>query len=164
MIDVDRPRPHLVFELSILTVGAVSTLGVAVTGALAWDAGLPREGLAAHLLLALLWSMGVLLPHPWFVLYLAGTGRALAAAAGDGGPPALAAVRRARRAAVPALLLAVAAVVALALTGAAGYTRNLDPLWHRGLFFALLVLQPLALAAEWRALKRNAELLASLGG
>ena len=147
------------FERSMIAVGAAATLLLAAAGAHAYAAG--DDALAVHLMLALAALLAAALPHLWTLFYLFGTRRALARE--PGGAAARATGRRAVALAVAAALAALAAGTALALTGAHAYTGR-DGGLHGGLFWALLAIQPLALAVEWRALAENARLLARHGG
>jgi hypothetical protein len=154
----DRPSPsNLVFERSMIVVGAVATALLAGAGAHAYAAA-GGEAIAVHLLLALGAVLAAALPHLWVLFYLAGTRRALARETG-----APAGGRRVAAAAAAAALAALAAGAALAVTGARAYIGAGGGL-HGPLFWALLAVQPAALAVEWRALGENARRLARHGG
>lgn len=144
------------FEISILALGALAVALLAVAGFQGY--GVTLDELPLHLMLSLPAAMAAALPHVWVIVYLLGTRRALAqepAAADD-----LPAVRSLGRRAIGAAAVALAAIVALTVTGARSYTAHDGPVAHAVLFWALLAVQPAALAIEWRMLSRNHRVLA----
>lgn len=144
------------FEISMMVVGVLALALLTAAGAHG-HASTSEAALPLHLLLGMGAMMAIALPHLWVLLYLVGTGRALAAL-----PEKDAAGGTARWIAVGAALAALALTVAIAVSGTAAYA-GVGGFWHGELFWALLVAQPVALALEWRALARNGRLFARHG-
>lgn len=148
------------FEISILVLGSAATVLLLLAAVQGFTAS--AEELPLHLLLALPAVLGAALPHVWVTLYLLGTRRALAREP-DAADDAREATSLGLRALAP-VLGALAAIVLLVLTGARAYTGAGTPGLHGALFWALLLVQPMALWLEWRVLFRNHLLLAGHGG
>jgi hypothetical protein len=149
------------FEITMITLGGLATVLLAAAGAQGYAAVGPDD-LAPHLLLALPALMAIALPHVWVAVYLAGTRRALGREPGAAGD--LPAARALGHRALVAAVAALATLVALVVSGALAFTGTGAPAVHGVLFWLLLLVQPAALALEWRMLAGNHRLLARHGG
>lgn len=147
---------------SLLIVGVLGTVGVAVAGGLGFGLHSPSDpGMPKHVIAALVATLPVLFSHCWILLYLLGTGRVIRDAVREGGPDPglLAESRRLRRVCYAWLLLAAGLVAADFLLGGAVAARAVSAWVHHALFWTALVAQGIALAAEWRGLAANERLL-----
>ncbi len=149
------------FEITMIALGGLATALLAAAGAQGFASTGPDD-LAPHLMLALPALMAIALPHVWVAVYLAGTRRALVREPGAAGD--LPAARALGPRAFAASLGALAALVALVVTGALAFTGSGAPAVHGALFWLLLLVQPAALLVEWRVLSANHRLLARHGG
>lgn len=147
---------------SLLIVGLLGTIAVAVAGALGFGVHSPADpGMQQHVVAALVASLPILFSHSWILLYLLGTGRMIRDAVREGGLAAelLADSRRLRRACYAWLLLAAGLVAADFLVGGAVAANAARPWVHQTLFWTALAAQAIALWAEWRALAANERLM-----
>jgi hypothetical protein len=147
---------------SLLFVGLLGTVAVAVAGALGFGMSSPSDpGMPTHVIAALAASLPVLFSHCWILLYLLGTGKVIADAIREGGldPALLAQSRRLRRICYAWLLLAAGLVAADFLAGGAVAANAAKPWVHQTLFWTALAAQAIALWAEWRGLTANEQLL-----
>jgi hypothetical protein len=147
---------------SLLIVGLLGTVAVAVAGALGFGLHSPSDpGMPKHVVAALAAALPVLFSHSWILLYLLGTGKVIRDAVRDGGldPALVAESRRLRRVCYAWLLLAAGLVAAVFLVGGAVAANAARPWVHQTLFWTALVAQAIALGAEWRGLTANERLL-----
>ena len=147
---------------SLWFLGALGTLGVAITAALGYGLHSPGDaGMSRHVIAALASTVLLMLAHFWILLYLLGTGKVVRDAVREGGldPTPLARSRRLRRICYPAILLAIALVMATFLVGGAVAARSVPPWVHQTLFWAAAAAQAGALWVEWWGLAGNESLL-----
>jgi hypothetical protein len=147
---------------SLWILGALATVGVAVTAALGYGLESPGDpGMPRHIIAALASSLPLMLAHSWILLYLLGTGKVIRDAVREGGldPSPLARSRRLRRVCYPVILLAAALVMATFLVGGAVASRSVPPWVHHALFWAAIAVQAGALWVEWWGLAGNESLL-----
>ncbi len=107
---------------SLLIVGALGTIAVAVAGGLGYGLSSPADaGMPTHIVAALVAILLVMFAHSWILLYLLGTGRIIRDTVREGGLDAalLAESRRLRRVCYACLLAAAALVMATFLVGGA---------------------------------------------
>lgn len=157
----------MLFERSITVVAVLATLAFLAAGVHAWlvpvEDAVGSSNLARHVLLGLASALLLVFPNLWVILYLWGTGRAVAKEVDAGRAAAVARerVRRYRRLAVPPSALVV--VLALA-TVFLGQNALVDvAAWqHPALFAATLAAEAWALWAQRRALWGNAALMTEL--
>ncbi|MEO6196370.1 MAG: hypothetical protein ABIS20_25405 [Thermoanaerobaculia bacterium] len=147
---------------SLLIVGALGTIGVAVAGGLGYGLSSPADaGMPTHIIAALVASLLVMFSHSWLLLYLLGTGRVIRDTVREGGlaPALLAESRRLRRVCYTCLLAAAALVMATFLVGGAVAGKGAAPWVHHLLAWVAVAVQGLALWIEWRTLVANERLL-----
>ncbi len=147
---------------SLWFLGALATLGIAVTAALGYGLSSPADaGMPRHVIAALASTLPLMLAHAWILLYLLGTGKVIRDAVREGGldPAPLARSRRLRRICYPAILLAIALVMATFLAGGAVAARSVPPWAHHALFWAAIAIQAGVLWIEWWGLAANESLL-----
>jgi hypothetical protein len=147
---------------SLWFLGALATVGIAVTAVLGYGLSSPSDaGMPRHVIAALVSTVPLMLAHSWILLYLLGTGKLVRDAVREGGldPAPLARLRRLRRICYPAILLATALVMATFLTGGAVAARSAPPWVHQTLFWAAAAAQAGALWIEWWGLAGNESLL-----
>ncbi|HEY2294296.1 MAG TPA: hypothetical protein VGM86_26655 [Thermoanaerobaculia bacterium] len=147
---------------SLWFLGALATVGVAVTAALGYGLHSPADpGMPRHVIAALASTLPLMLAHFWILLYLLGTGKVIRDAVREGGLDAapLARSRRLRRICYPAILLAAVLIMATFLVGGAVAAKGAPPWVHQALFWAAFAVQAGALWIEWWGLAENESLL-----
>lgn len=147
---------------SLWFLGALATVGVAVTAGLGYGLHSPADpGMPRHVVAALASILSLMLAHSWILLYLLGTGKVIRDAVREGGldPAPLARSRRLRRICYPAILLAAVLILATFLVGGAVAAKGAPPWVHQALFWAALAVQAGALWIEWWGLAENESLL-----
>ncbi len=147
---------------SLWFLGALATLGVAVTAGLGYGLHSPADpGMPRHVVAALASSLLLMLSQVWILLYLLATGKVIRDAVREGGlgPAPLITLRHLRRVCYPAILLAMALVMATFLVGGAVASKGSPPWVHHALFWAALAVQAVALWIEWWGLAGNERLL-----
>ena len=154
-------------ERSMLIVGVLATLGVAVSAALGYALASPQDaGMQTHVLVALASTLLAVFSHSWILLYLIGTGRAVRSAIRREGldPEVGRRTRRLKPFAYVCVPLAMAGMLAVFALGAAS-TANYMPVRHHHLaFYAALLIQAVALVSEARILRENERLLLDVDG
>jgi hypothetical protein len=152
---------------SLLIVGVLATVGVAVAAAFGYGLTSPSDpGMPRHVIAALVASAMVVFSHSWILLYLLGTGKVIRDAVREGGldPALLEASRRLRRTCYPAIVLAALLVIATFLLGGAVAASATAPWVHHTLFWVAIVVQAIALWIEVRGLAANERLLVDVDG
>jgi len=150
---------------SLLIVGALGTIAVAVAGGLGYGLSSPADaGMPTHIVAALVAILMVMFAHSWILLYLLGTGRMIHDTVRTGGldPALLAESRRLRRVCYACLLAAAALVMATFLVGGAVAGKGVPPWVHHLLAWVAAAAQGLALWIEWRTLAANERLMGNV--
>ena len=150
---------------SLLVVGALGTIGVAVAGGLGYGLSSPADaGMPTHIVAALVAILLVMFAHTWLLLYLLGTGRMIRDAVREGGLDAalLAESRRLRRVCYACLVAAAALVMATFLVGGAVAGKGMTPWVHHLLAWVAIAVQGFALWIEWRTLAANERLMGNV--
>ena len=150
---------------SLLIVGALGTVAVAVAGGLGYGLSSPADaGMKPHIVAALVAILLVMFAHSWILLYLLGTGRMIRDAVREGGLDAalLAESRRLRRVCYACLVAAAALVMATFLVGGAVAGKGATPWVHHLLAWVAIAVQGLALWIEWRTLAANERLMGNV--
>ncbi|MEM7480262.1 MAG: hypothetical protein AAF481_03730 [Acidobacteriota bacterium] len=137
------------FERLIYAIALLGTAAFLAAGVVSFGVGLPLAGLEPYLFGGLMILAALLVPHFWTILYLFGTGRALAAVGIT--PPRL----RALAAWIAATVLTLGALVGSVLQGGGA---GAFPGGHLGLFVFALVLHVSSLVYGWKVLRANAAL------
>ena len=150
---------------SLLIVGALGTIAVAVAGGLGYGLSSPADaGMPTHIVAALVAILLVMFAHSWILLYLLGTGRVIRDTVREGGldPALLAESRRLRRVCYACLVAAAALVMATFLVGGAVAGKGMTPWVHHLLAWVAVAVQGLALWIEWRTLAANERLMGNV--
>ena len=152
---------------ALLIIGALATLAFLASGVLGYllkgpvDATMPR-----HVLVGLAACLAQLFSHCWILVYLIVTGRAVRETVAENGLDARYGDEPGRFlwSTAPWLLAAVVLGVASFLLGGASATTAVRPWVHHASFYAVLVVQGLALWQEHRALRANQRLIEEIDG
>ena len=146
---------------ALLTVGAMATLGLVVTGVLGYlVADVGSAGL--HVLIALATCILLLFSHCWIMFYLIGTGKAVKQAVAEAALSAdlVEETKAFKNRSYPWLMLAMALAMATFILGG-GVDTGAIPAWlHQALFLITLVVQLKTLWIEHLVLLDNAALMA----
>ncbi len=146
---------------ALLTVGAMATLGLLVTGVLGYAVD-DVDSAGLHVLIALASCLLLLFSHCWIMFYLIGTGKAVKQAVADYGLPLelVEETRQFKSRSYPALMLAMVLAMATFILGG-GVDTGAIPAWiHQGMFLVTLAVQLRSLWIEQQVLDANARLLA----
>ncbi len=150
---------------ALLIVGAMATLGLAVTAVFGYMLQGPvGPEMSRHVLVALASSLLLLFSHCWIMFYLIGTGKAIKEAVNENKlePDLIEETKRYKNRSYPSLMLAMALVMATFILGGGAATGVL-PVWiHHVLFWAALVAQGRSLWIEKGVLEANERLMADI--
>jgi uncharacterized membrane protein YbhN (UPF0104 family) len=152
---------------ALLIIGALATLAFLASGVLGYLLKGPTDGaMPRHVLVGLAACLAQLFSHCWILVYLILTGRAIRETAAENGLDARYGEepRRFLWSTAPWLLAAIVLGVASFLLGGASATAAIRPWIHHVSFYALLVVQGVALWQEHRVLRANQTLIEEIDG
>lgn len=150
---------------ALLIVGAMATIGLAVTAVLGYFLQGPvGPEMSRHVLVALASCLLLLFSHCWIMFYLIGTGKAIKEAVNEHklDPNLIEETKRYKNRSYPPLMLAMALAMATFILGGGAATGVL-PVWiHHVLFWAALAAQARTLWIEKSVLEANEKLMADI--
>ena len=150
---------------ALLTVGAMATLGLVVTGVLGYlVADVGSAGL--HVLIALATCLLLLFSHCWIMFYLIGTGKAVKEAVAEAGLSAdlVEETKALKNRSYPILMLAMVLAMATFILGGGVDTGAIPAWFHQVMFLVTLFVQVRALWTEHLVLLDNDRLLVRVQG
>ncbi len=152
------------FGRIMVGAGMIATAGLGLAAAQGYHGAAQGTALRLHVLTGLAMLLVFVLAHAWVLFYLVGAARVIGESAREAGLEGVpeAALARFGRRTLPPLLGALAAVLALFVSGAAVYAHRLPAAVHGGLFWLTIALEAWAAGAEWQALAAGERAVARL--